>query len=60
MALAPDKLDASQEDIDAITRAAVDYLEGYVTGDTERHALAYHPECLKRRFDRDEETGFTS
>lgn len=57
MALAPEKLDASQEDIDAITRAAVDYLEGYVTGDTERHARAYHSECLKRRFGRDGESG---
>jgi hypothetical protein len=50
-------LDASQEDIDAIKRAASDYLEGYVTGDAERHARAYHPECLKRRLKRDEETG---
>ncbi len=57
MILAPEKLNASQEDIDAITRAAVDYLKGFVTGDTERHARAYHPECLKRRFGRDEETG---
>jgi hypothetical protein len=57
MTLAPEKLDASKEDIDAITRAAVDYLEGYVTGDAERHARSYHPECLKRRFGRDGETG---
>ena len=57
MTLAPEKLAASQEDIDAITGATLDYLEGYVTGDPERHARAYHPECLKRRLDRDEETG---
>ncbi len=57
MTLAPEKLIASQEDVDAITKAALDYLEGYVSGDAERHALAYHPECLKRRLDRDEETG---
>ena len=57
MTLAPVKLDAPKEDIEAITRAAMDYVEGYVTGDAERHARAYHPECLKRRFGRDEETG---
>ena len=57
MTLAPEKLDASKEDIDAITAAAMDYIEGYVTGDAERHSRAYHPECLKRRLGRDEETG---
>ena len=57
MTLAPERLDAAQGDLDAIKRAASDYLEGYVTGDAERHARAYHPECLKRRLKRDEETG---
>jgi hypothetical protein len=57
MTLAPEKLTAAQEDIDAITGAALDYLEGYITGDPERHARAYHSECLKRRLDRDEESG---
>ncbi len=57
MTLAPEKLTAAQKDIDAISRAALDYVEGYVTGDAQRHARAYHPECLKRRLDRDEESG---
>ena len=57
MTLAPEKLTTSQEDVDAITKAAIDYLEGYVTGDAERHARAYHPECLKRRYDVDDESG---
>jgi hypothetical protein len=57
MKLAPTELDASQEDIDGVTRAALDYIEGYVEGDAERHARAYHPECVKRRFATDEETG---
>lgn len=48
---------ASQADIDAIERAAMDYLEGFVTGDADRHQRAYHPECLKRRFTTDAESG---
>ena len=59
MTLAPEKLIASQEDIDAVTRAALDYLEGYVEGDSERHARSYHQECLKRRYDTDVESGVT-
>ena len=50
MTMAPSELDATQEDIDAITRAALDYLFGYVEADPERHARAYHPEALKRRY----------
>ena len=54
MTTATEHLDASPEDIDAITAAALDYLEGYVTGDAARHARAYHPEAIKRRFVEDD------
>ena len=57
MTIAPERLHASQEDIDAITNAALDYLEGFVEGDPERHARAYHPECVKRRYGVDDESG---
>lgn len=57
MALAPTELVASQEDIDAVMATAVDYIDGYVEGDAERHARAYHPECVKRRYVTDEESG---
>ena len=57
MGLAPERLTASQEDIDAVRTAALDYLEGFIEGDPERHARAYHPEAIKRRFSRDEEYG---
>jgi len=57
MTLAPEKLTESQEDIDGITKATLDYVEGFTTGDAGRHALAYHPEALKRRYDRSEVSG---
>ena len=57
MTLAPNRVAASQEDIDAVRQAALDYIEGYVQGDATRHARAYHPECTKRRFIVDDETG---
>lgn len=50
MTLTPAELVASQEDIDGVMRAALDYIDGYVTSDAKRHALAYHPECVKRRY----------
>ena len=50
MTLAPSELDARQEDIDAVTKATLDYLLGYVEGDPDRHAEAYHPEALKRHY----------
>lgn len=52
MTLAPAELVAPQEDIDGVMRAALDYVDGYVEGDAERHSRAYHPECVKRRYDR--------
>ncbi|MEA1901894.1 MAG: nuclear transport factor 2 family protein [Actinomycetota bacterium] len=55
MALAPERLEASQEDIDGVTTAVLDYIKGYTEGDAERHARAYHPECLKRRLAPDED-----
>ena len=48
-------LRVAQSDVEAITRAARDYLEGYILGDPERHLGAYHPEAIKRRFDEDED-----
>jgi len=57
MGLAPDRLTAPQDDLDGVMRAAHDYLEGYTEGDPERHARAYHPECVKRRYHTDDATG---
>lgn len=57
MTLVPETLEASQDDRDGVTRAALDYIEGYTQGDADRHARAYHPECLKRRYFVDAETG---
>ena len=45
---------APDDVVDAITAAALDYLDGYVRGDPNRHAGAYHPECVKRRLAPDE------
>ncbi|MGI9621560.1 MAG: nuclear transport factor 2 family protein [Acidimicrobiales bacterium] len=53
----PDTLSAPQEDIEAVTRAALDYIDGYTQADPVRHAKAYHPECVKRRYTVDDETG---
>lgn len=57
MALAPPELVAPQEDIDGVKQAALDYIVGYLEGDAARHARAYHPECIKRRYVRNEESG---
>ena len=51
------ELTAKQEDIDAVRRTALDYIEGYLQGDPERHARAYHPECIKRRYTHDTASG---
>lgn len=59
MSLAPTELAASQEDIDAVMRAALDYIEGFLEGDAKRHERAYHLECIKRRFVEDEDSGVT-
>jgi hypothetical protein len=43
----------TEADLDAIRAAALDYLEGYVSGDAKRHLDAYHPEAIKRRYRQD-------
>ena len=50
-------LAAAQPDIDGVMNAALDYIEGYTQGDAERHARAYHPECIKRRFVTEDDSG---
>jgi hypothetical protein len=37
------------DDLDAITRACADYIEGWYTGDAERMRRCLHPELVKRR-----------
>ncbi len=53
-----DHIDAAPADVEAITAAALDYLEGYLSGDADRHARAYHPEAIKRRYIKDEDGVF--
>ena len=55
MAAGPEHAEAAQEDIDAIRKVALDYVEGYVSGDATRHARSYHPEAIKRRYSQDED-----
>jgi Putative lumazine-binding len=50
MALLEDRVGASESDIESIRQVALDYLEGYVSGDAERHLSSYHPEAIKRRY----------
>ena len=50
MSLAEDRVGVSQSDIESIRQVALDYLEGYVSGDAERHLRSYHPEAIKRRY----------
>jgi hypothetical protein len=59
MGLARTQVTASQADIDAVTAVAREYIESYVAGDAERHARVYHPECAKRRFITDPDSGVT-
>lgn len=59
MTLVPTQLEPRQEDIDAVTAAALDYIDGYAGADPERHARAYHPECMKRRYAVDADSGVT-
>lgn len=59
MGLAPKQLTASQADIDAVTAVAREYIDSYAAGDAERHARVYHPECAKRRFVTDPDSGVT-
>lgn len=57
MTLVPTELIATKEDIDGVMTAALDYIEGYVEGNADRHARAYHPECIKRRYTIDDDSG---
>ena len=50
MALVEDRVGVSESDIESIRQVAMDYLEGYVSGDAERHLGSYHPEAIKRRY----------
>jgi hypothetical protein len=53
MSLVEDRVGISETDIEAIERVALDYLEGYVSGDADRHLRSYHPEAVKRRYTTD-------
>ena len=57
--MAPSSQTASQADIDAVTAVAREYIDSYVAGDSARHLRVYHPECTKRRFVADPESGVT-
>ncbi len=59
MTVVAERVTASQADLEGIERSALDYLEGYVTGDADRHLRAYHPECIKRRLTTDPDSGVT-
>ncbi len=54
----PDRVGVSEEDIETITKAVLDYLEGYVAGDAQRHLGSYHPEAVKRRYNQHEDGVF--
>ena len=42
------QIDASQEDLDAIQKVALDYIEGWYEGNAERMEHSLHPELVKR------------
>jgi len=50
MGLVVDRVGVSASDLEAIDQVALDYLEGYVSGDAGRHLRSYHPEAIKRRY----------
>ncbi|HEU4319096.1 MAG TPA: nuclear transport factor 2 family protein [Acidimicrobiia bacterium] len=54
MSTEPAVVGVTEADIEAITKAATDYLEGFLSGDHTRHLDAYHPEAVKRRIAEDE------
>jgi hypothetical protein len=53
MAPVEDRVGITETDIEAIERVALDYLEGYISGDADRHLRSYHPEAVKRRYKTD-------
>ena len=50
MGLVVDRVGVSASDLEAINQVALDYTEGYVSGDADRHLRSYHPEAIKRRY----------
>ena len=48
---------AQTPDHDAVRRAALDYLEGFYTGDSTLHIRSIRPEVFKYGFSRNPETG---
>ena len=46
-------VEAAQSEVDAIHAVALDYIEAWYQGDAQRHAHAYHDECVKRAFRED-------
>jgi len=50
MGLVVDRVGVSASDLEAINQVALDYMEGYVSGDADRHLRSYHPEAIKRRY----------
>ena len=58
MATIAPHIEAADDDVEAITAAARNYLEGYLSGDADRHGRAYHPEAVKRRYSEDEDGVF--
>lgn len=57
MTLTPTAPAVLQEDLDCVMTAARDYIDGFTQGDVSRHGRAYHPECIKRRYATDPDTG---
>jgi len=50
-------LDTSAADLEAIEAVALDYIDGYYTGDGDRMKGALHPELAKRIVAKDPKTG---
>jgi Putative lumazine-binding len=48
---------ASTDDLEAITAAARDYIEGWFDGDSERMRRCLHPDLVKRTIWHEHETG---
>ncbi len=57
LTLVADAAAQSTEDVEAITRAALDYGEGWYEADPERMARALHPELAKRMIYADSRNG---
>ena len=50
-------LDATAADLEGIEAVALDYIDGYYTGDSDRMKSALHPELAKRIVAKDPKTG---